>query len=69
MFGADGAPALTYTFFADSLGDLDNYGSTHPAVEVHADLGRLMFDTIATTTNPLSRSHHVIPQFVPVNGG
>jgi beta-lactamase class A len=69
MFGSDGSPALTYAFFADSLGDLDNYGSTHPAVEVHATLGRVMFDSIATTTNPTSRSRHVVDKFVPVNGG
>ncbi len=31
MFDATGAPTLTYALFADSLGDLDNYGGTHPA--------------------------------------
>jgi beta-lactamase class A len=47
MFGADGAPALTYAFFADALGDLDNYGSTHPAVQAHSVLGRTMLDAIS----------------------
>jgi beta-lactamase class A len=44
MFGADGSPALVYAFFAEALGDLDNYGATHPAVEAHAVLGRALFD-------------------------
>jgi beta-lactamase class A len=29
-----------YAFFADRLGDRDNYGGTHPAVRAHAALGR-----------------------------
>jgi beta-lactamase class A len=46
MFGADGSPVLTYALFAEGLGDLDNYGATHPAVQAHAVLGRTMFDAI-----------------------
>ena len=52
MFGADGLPKLTYAMFADSLGDRDNYGSTHPAVQAHAVIGRTMFDALATLTTP-----------------
>jgi len=44
IFAADGTPALVYSFFADSLGDLDNYGATHPAVRAHAVLGRELLD-------------------------
>ncbi|WP_341715866.1 serine hydrolase [Micromonospora sp. FIMYZ51] len=69
MFDAAGAPTLTYAFFADSLGDLDNYGGTHPAVRAHAVLGRTMFDAIAPITNRVARAHHSIPHFRPVNGG
>jgi beta-lactamase class A len=69
MFGADGAPALVYGFFAEALGDLDNYGATHPAVEAHAVLGRTMFDTIKDTTVPGARAKTVVQQFHPVNGG
>jgi beta-lactamase class A len=43
---AGGAPALVYGFFADSLGELDNYGATHPAVQAHAALGRAMLDAV-----------------------
>lgn len=39
VFGADGAPRMAYAMFAEGLGDRDNYGSTHPAVQVHAALG------------------------------
>lgn len=46
IFAADGAPTLAYAFFADGLGELDNYGATHPAVEAHAVLGRVMFDAV-----------------------
>lgn len=69
MFGTDGAPTLTYAFFADSLSDLDNYGATHPAVEAHAVLGRALFDTIGATTNPGARARHIVPAFRAVDGG
>jgi beta-lactamase class A len=69
MFGADGAPVLTYALFADSLGDLDNYGATHPAVQAHSVLGRTMFDAISRTTNPMARTRHRLAPFRPVNGG
>jgi beta-lactamase class A len=44
MFGPDGTPKLTYAMFAEALGELDNYGATHPAVQAHAVIGRTMFD-------------------------
>jgi beta-lactamase class A len=46
VFAADGTPALAYAFFAEGLGDLDNYGATHPAVEAHARLGRALLDAV-----------------------
>jgi beta-lactamase class A len=46
MFSADGSPALAYAFFAEALGELDNYGATHPAVEAHAVLGRTLLNTV-----------------------
>jgi beta-lactamase class A len=46
MFDRAGAPALTYAFFADALGDADNYGGTHPAVRAHAALGRVLLDAV-----------------------
>jgi beta-lactamase class A len=69
MFGADGAPALTYALMADGLGDQDNYGATHPAVQAHAVLGRTMFDTIAAATAPAATARHTVPTFEPVDGG
>ena len=71
MFATDGSPMLTYAFFADSLGGLDNYGATHPAVEVHAKLGRVMLDTVDAAPVPaMVRSvRQVLEPFVPVNGG
>ncbi|MFI7023819.1 serine hydrolase [Micromonospora sp. NPDC049900] len=69
MFDATGAPTLTYAFFADSLGDLDNYGGTHPAVRAHATLGRVMFDAVGPVTNDAARARHSVHRFRPVNGG
>ena len=46
MFGTGGAPLLTYAMFAEGLADRDNYGSTHPAVQAHAVLGRVMIDNL-----------------------
>ncbi|MFY1693224.1 serine hydrolase [Plantactinospora sp. WMMB782] len=69
MFDAAGAPTLTYAMFADSLGDLDNYGATHPAVQAHAALGRVMFDSIATVTNRTAKARHPVDPFRPVSGG
>src|SRR5262249_10194178 len=69
MFGTDGAPVLTYSLFAEGLGQLDNYGATHPAVEAHAVLGRVMFDAVGTTTNPVATARHTVPEFRAVDGG
>lgn len=70
IFGSDGVPKLTYSLFANGLGELDNYGATHPAVQAHAKLGRVMFDALPTQTAvSLTQARHVVPQFRPVNGG
>ncbi|MDG4768074.1 class A beta-lactamase-related serine hydrolase [Solwaraspora sp. WMMD406] len=69
MFTADGAPTLVYVFFADGLGDEDNYGATHPAVEAHAVLGRVMFDHVAAATIPGTGARPVPPRIRPVDGG
>jgi beta-lactamase class A len=69
MFGTDGAPVLVYGFFADALGQLDNYGATHPAVQAHATIGRVMFDAIGQTANPAARARTVVPPFRAVDGG
>lgn len=63
MFGTDGAPVLTYALFAEGLSDRDNYGATHPAVQAHAVLGRAMFDSIATATNPAARARHEVAPY------
>jgi len=44
MFGPDGVPLLTYAMFAEGLGDPENHGATHPAVQAHARIGRTMMD-------------------------
>ncbi|MFG1887176.1 serine hydrolase [Micromonospora sp. NPDC049051] len=69
MFGTDGAPALVYSLFADALGDLDNYGATHPAVQAHAVLGRTMFDAISQAADPTAAARHRPIPFTPVDGG
>ncbi len=73
MFGTDGRPVLTYAMFANGLGDLDNYGATHPGVEAHAKLGRVMLNVVNKYTPPAgvaaSGARHFVPKFEPVNGG
>ncbi|WP_433291508.1 serine hydrolase [Actinoplanes sp. CA-030573] len=74
MFGPDGLPKLTYAMFAEGLGDLDNYGSTHPAVQAHAVIGRTMMDHLpagAPAASTLARTGTAerIEPFRPVNGG
>lgn len=69
MFGSDGSPTLTYAFFAERLDELDNYGATHPAVQAHAKLGRIIFDAIDTTTNASAKARVAETAFQPVNGG
>ncbi len=44
MFDRAGRPALVFSLFADRLGDVLNYGATHPAVQAHAVLGRALMD-------------------------
>jgi beta-lactamase class A len=67
MFGPDGAPRLTYAMFAEGLGDLENYGATHPAVEAHAVIGRTMFDNMPA--GPAPSAKQPLKPFTPVNGG
>ncbi|MEV4639079.1 serine hydrolase [Actinoplanes sp. NPDC049548] len=66
MFGPDGKPKLTYAMFAEGLGDRDNYGSTHPAVQAHAVIGRTMMDNLPPTPAALRKAP---AKFNPVNGG
>jgi len=66
MFGPDGAPKLTYAMFAEGLGDLNNYGSTHPAVQAHAIIGRTMLDNLPATAAALRKAPK---PFIPVDGG
>ena len=47
MFSTSGVPAMTYAFFAEALGDRDNYGATHPGVRAHAALGRVLLDAVS----------------------
>ncbi|MGW4942595.1 serine hydrolase [Actinoplanes sp. NPDC004185] len=73
MFSADGVPLLTYAMFAEGLGDPENYGATHPAVQAHAKIGRTMMDNLpAVPTSATARS--AVPRslpkpFHPVSGG
>ncbi|WP_246278429.1 serine hydrolase [Phytohabitans rumicis] len=69
MFGADGAPALTFAFFAGGLSDVNNYGATQPAVQAHSVLGRMLFDSIATATVPAATARQTVTPFHAVDGG
>jgi beta-lactamase class A len=68
MFGSDGSPALTYAMFTDAHPEQNNYGATHPVVQAHSVIGRVLFDTIATTSAPSARSHDTVPKFQPWKG-
>jgi beta-lactamase class A len=73
MFSADGLPLLTYAMFAEGLGDPENYGATHPAVEAHAKIGRALFDNlpaVPVSANARSAVPRTLPKpFHPVKGG
>ncbi|GGN84219.1 serine hydrolase [Actinoplanes lobatus] len=72
MFGVDGSPLLTYAMFAEGLGDPENYGATHPAVEAHAKIGRTLMDSLpaAPAVTARSAAPRTLPKpFHPVNGG
>ncbi len=73
MFGPDGLPKLTYAMFAEGLGDRDNYGSTHPAVEAHAVIGRTMMDNLPSGPASAARLRSAVAEqitpFVPNHGG
>ena len=60
MFDPDGVPLVTYAMFAEGLGDGDNYGATHPAVEAHARIGRTMIDNLPPAPS-VSRPGHRTP--------
>jgi len=73
MFGTDGLPKLTYAMFAEGLGDRDNYGSTHPAVQAHAVIGRTMMDCLPTGPAAVAKLRAGVAEqirpFVPNHGG
>ena len=72
MFSPDGVPLLTYAMFAEGLGDGENYGATHPAVQAHARIGRIMLDNLpGAPTSPARASvpRSVPKPFRPVSGG
>ena len=72
MFDEKGVPLLTYAMFAEGLGEPENYGSTHPAVQAHARIGRTLMDNLPTAPAPRTRSAapRSLPKpFRPVNGG
>ncbi|GGN11332.1 beta-lactamase class A [Actinoplanes campanulatus] len=72
MFGVNGSPLLTYAMFADGLGDPENYGATHPAVEAHAKIGRALMNSLPAAPAATARSAapRTLPKpFHPVNGG
>ncbi|MDP9795670.1 beta-lactamase class A [Catenuloplanes nepalensis] len=49
VFDEAGRPAVVFALFADHLGDVLNYGSTHPAVQAHAVLGPALVRLARTT--------------------
>jgi beta-lactamase class A len=61
IFGTDGRPKLTYALLAEGLGDRDNYGSTHPAVQAHAELGRTMLDALPGLSAPVPSAPSAAP--------
>lgn len=67
IFDANGAPVMTFCYFADDLSDVDNYGSTNPGVQAHAVLGRTMYDAISGTTNDHATVRHAAKRFRPTN--
>ena len=72
MFSPDGVPLLTYAMFAEGLGDPENYGATHPAVQAHARIGRALFDNLPPVPAVTARSAapRTLPKpFHPVDGG
>src|SRR5690349_12369144 len=73
MFSPTGVPLLTYAMFAEGLGDPENYGATHPAVQAHAKIGRTMLDNLPAVPTSVSARKAVprtLPKpFHPVNGG
>ena len=73
MFSPEGVPLLTYAMFAEGLGEPENYGATHPAVQAHAKIGRTMLDNLpgVPTTAKARTALPRTPQkpFRPVSGG
>ncbi|GAA2093967.1 serine hydrolase [Actinomadura alba] len=63
IFDTAGAPVLVFSYFADQVGDVGNYGGTNPVVQAHAVLGRTMLDAVSGTTNTSARVRHPIEAF------
>jgi len=73
MFSPEGVPLLTYAMFAEGLGEPENYGATHPAVQAHAKIGRVMLDNLPSAPTS-AKARTALPRtlqkpFHPVSGG
>lgn len=68
MFDVAGNPVLTYTLFSFGAADPDNFGSTHPAVQARATMGRTFLDIVNGITTAAPRAA-VKPNYRPSNGG
>ncbi|NUS72384.1 MAG: serine hydrolase [Corynebacteriales bacterium] len=69
MFDKDGKPVLTYSIFAHGQEHADDFGSTHPAVEARAVIGRKAFTAISKLGAPTLRMTAPLNTYRPSNGG
>jgi beta-lactamase class A len=74
MVSPEGVPLLTYAMFAEGLGEPENYGATHPAVQAHAKIGRTMLDNLPAAPATARTARTAVPRtlpkpFHPVDGG
>lgn len=69
IFNGTGTPALIYALFANGQADPDNFGSTHPAVEARARMGRKFLDTVDRIEGLAMAARAVpAPEYQPFNG-
>jgi beta-lactamase class A len=67
MFDPTGRPILTYSLFAHSQANPDDFGATHPAVQARAVMGREFLDAV-DRLGGVAALRTAVPSYRPFNG-
>lgn len=69
IFDKAGKPVVTYSLFAHGQADPANFGTTHPALQARAVMGRKFVDAVDKLSGTAAVKTFRAPAYRPSNGG